>query len=171
MSKKATISIIISIVLILIIISIHFIPGLISTGLINTPMSSYVVKYDYYIYKEPFNTIAHYISDNDVKRFDITKEKFAQNSYSILGSDVNNAITELIKANYTVIGIQENTLYFKNTASIEYDKGILYSLDGKLPYIDHMTGYKRLSEENWYYYEANNTAQSYDIQEASDNDD
>ncbi|MCC8013867.1 MAG: hypothetical protein LIO87_01620 [Eubacterium sp.] len=55
---------------------------------------------------------------------------------------------------YKIIVKSNNTVYFQLWSTRDIGKGIAYSADGSDLEIDFLTNSEPLSEENWYYYEA-----------------
>ncbi len=152
-SKCVTLGMAIGIMLVLLIVFIGFLPVLYIGGAFSPRVTPSVAQRDYNKYENEFNIVAKYISDNEIEDFYINKEEFE--SFSTSDTEVYHAINTLIKAKYCTIGIEENTLYFQKYATLNCGKGIMYSLDGKQPYLQFLIDAKNLSEENWYYYEDN----------------
>lgn len=148
--KCLTILMVIGIVLVFI-IALYFFPALYIGGAFSPNMTPNIAQRDYNKYEKEFNILAEYISDNEIKDFRMNKEEFRD--FSTPDMEVYNAINTLIKAKYRQIGIEENTLYFQKYATLDCGKGIMYSLDGELPYLQFLTDVQKLSAKNWYYYE------------------
>lgn len=140
---------IIGLILVFIIMSVYLFPALFIGGAFEPPMTPKIAQRDYNKYKEEFNVVAQYISNNNIRDFYIN----ANDDIDISDESAYKALSSLIKAGYSPIGIEENTLYFQKYATLDCGKGIMYSIDGELPYMQFLTDTKGLSTEDWYYYE------------------
>ena len=59
------------------------------------------------------------------------------------------------KQGYSVIGKNNNTIYFQKWSMFEEDRGIAYSINGNdKPIVEFLTKLEPLSKNGWYYYEA-----------------
>ena len=59
------------------------------------------------------------------------------------------------KRGYKVIGRYGNTIFFEKWAFLERDRGIAYSINGEdKPVLEFLVKLEPLSEDGWYYYEA-----------------
>ena len=65
----------------------------------------------------------------------------------------NKAIKVLKRKGYSIIGKENNTIYFQRWANLKYGRGIAYSIDGKEPILEYLIKAEPLSISNWYYYE------------------
>lgn len=67
--------------------------------------------------------------------------------------EIIQAIEDLKRKGYSVIGKSGNTIFFQKWSNLDSGRGIAYSVDGKQPQLEFLVKYKLLSEDNWYYYE------------------
>jgi hypothetical protein len=58
-----------------------------------------------------------------------------------------------VRYHYEVIIIKKNGLYFQRWSNLDYGRGIVYSMDGRLPQNELLTKLEPLLEKNWYFYE------------------
>jgi len=86
---------------------------------------------------------------------------YAATTHGQIGGDVpidpeiSSKIDTLFdKKRYTGITKRDNTIYFQRWAVMENERGIAYTSDGSIPDIEYLTKYAPLSEEHWFYYEA-----------------
>ena len=54
---------------------------------------------------------------------------------------------------YSVIGKDNNTIYFQIWSNVDSGRGFSYSVDSKEPVLPFLTKLEKLQENNWYYYE------------------
>ena len=61
---------------------------------------------------------------------------------------------EKLKNNYcSVIGKENNTIYFQMWSNLVSGHGIAYTIDESEPKLQFLTKAEKLNEDNWYYYE------------------
>ena len=63
--------------------------------------------------------------------------------------EVIQAIDALKRKGYSVIGKEDNTIYFQKWSNLDAGRGIAYSLDGKQITLQFLTKFEPLSEENF----------------------
>ena len=148
-TKLLTILMVISLILILTLAFMCLFPALYIGGAFEAPMTPKIAQLDYNKYSKEFNAVVQYILNNEINDFYINEN----DDIDISDKDTYKALITLIKVGYNPIGITKNTLYFQKYATLDCGKGIMYSIDGKLPYMQFLTDTKELSVENWYYYE------------------
>ncbi len=139
-----------------------------------------IVSCTVYTLKAPTkNTIEKYLQ-RDKANFDIIIKYFINSSYEEIyidkinlksgtmftGANTGNIIIEdknvqgaieflLTKRKYRAIGKDGNTIYFQKWVMLENERGIAYCIDVDKPSIEFLTKTESLSEDKWYYYEAN----------------
>lgn len=96
-----------------------------------------------------------YINKSDFRK-NILYIGVAANEVKIDEEEVATAIVRLVKKrNYKVIKKNGNTIYFEKWFFGEECRGIAYSINRKdKPVIEYLTELEPLSENGWYYYEA-----------------
>lgn len=61
----------------------------------------------------------------------------------------------LTNRNYVMIGKDNNTVFFKKWNYFEKDRGVAFSINKEtVPSVEFLVKYEPLSEDGWYYYEA-----------------
>lgn len=71
----------------------------------------------------------------------------------IENSEVIQAIKNLKENGCTVIGKENNTIYFQMWSNLDSGNGFAYTIDGTKPTLQFLTKTKKMNEDNWYYYE------------------
>lgn len=84
--------------------------------------------------------------DNDIMSADGSDVK-------IESSEVIQSIKKLKENGCTVIGKENNTIYFQMWSNLDSGHGIAHTIDGTEPTLQFLTKSKKLNEDNWYYYE------------------
>lgn len=115
--------------------------------------------------KADFAIITEYIINTGYSYISINKSNI-EKGMMFTGADTRNKKIEdemvvkaldrlLKKRGYHVIGKNDNTVFFQKWAMLEEDRGIAYSINGEdKPSIEFLTKLEPLSENGWYYYEA-----------------
>ena len=111
--------------------------------------------------------ITEYLINSDYAEIFINKARIAQQTgtmftgietrdVKIEDEAVVNAIDWLGKRGYSIMDKTENTIYFQRwTRFKDFGSGIAYSINGKdEPELQFLTKLEPLSEDGWYYYEA-----------------
>lgn len=121
--------------------------------------------------KEKFLSVVSYLQDLPYDSI-LINEGFGKNKLSFYGSNNGqmgstfeiydkNALSDIyyiaIDCKYSVINKENNVISFQRFSTLDAGKGIAYSIDRHIPdqnSIQFLTKIERLSEEGWYYYEA-----------------
>ncbi|MCD7778987.1 MAG: hypothetical protein LUH47_10935 [Clostridiales bacterium] len=116
-----------------------------------------------YLLSVEYNTVwissTDYIYDTEDYGTWYISDAYGENAESgrvkINDDDFVNTLNYLFSnRKYNVINRDESTISFQLWANLDCGKGIAYSADGSSLNIDYLTYSEPLSEENWYYYEA-----------------
>lgn len=138
-------------ILVVIVLSYFVFSALYIGGAFSARVTPESAQRDYRKYKEEFNIIADYVSENEINNFNINPDNL--DKFIAEGTKEHEAVEKLFDAKYRLIGRSENTLYFQKYATLDCGKGIMHALDGELPYMQFLTDAKEFSDDDWYYYE------------------
>lgn len=160
---KPVFFIILGIALILFII-LHIVPALWIGGVFSPAPSFQKIESIFQQDNKQLSDVADYFKNSNYTNIYISKtvekgQMFAggeQGNVPIENERIIGIVADLLENNaYSIIGKNDNTVYFMIWSIKDNSRGIVYSDDGNMPKVDFLTDLRPLSEPNWYYYEAN----------------
>ena len=112
-----------------------------------------IVEVVHFLEEQKYEYIRIYTNDEQGEMY--VRNYGEKGSYvSIENQHISEVIGLLIaEYNFRIIRKEEDGIYFQRWASLDYGRGIVYSLDQDITNKESFTIIEPLQEDNWYFYE------------------
>lgn len=159
MKKTVKVALIVLSGVIIVLLLNFFITSLFIGGVFSVPLNYKNAEKQFERKKEDMYIVSSYFSDLNYENIyipnsmDIGIMSIDGNNVKIENDKVIQSI-EKLKNNYcSVIGKENNTIYFQIWSNLDSGHGIAYTIDESEPKLQFLTKAEKLNEDNWYYYE------------------